>query len=176
MEADIKRLVRKTAGNDSDDDTEDAQKKTRSGPSALELERAKYVKRSSVKRKTGDELGKARKRDESDIMARLEKFKGKLRQREPSPPSASDLKDSTDRDPLGDDDDGEDAGMDVDDDKDWMSHRLNFPKGNEQEVYRAEHDYEVIDPRTRGAAAKQEELDRKRSKKSNVGNAFRRGR
>lgn len=176
MEADIKRLVRKTAGSDSDDDAGDAQKKSKTGPSALELERAKYLKRSSVKRKPGDELGKARRRDESDMIARLEKFKGKLRQREPSPPPASDSKDSADRDSPGDGDEGEEEGMDVDDDKDWINHRLNFPKGNEQEVYRAEHDYEVIDPRTRGAAAKQEELDRKRSKKSNVGNAFRRGR
>ena len=37
------------------------------------------------------------------------------------------------------------------------------PKGNEEEVAKAERDYEVIDPRVRGAKAREEEKARKQS-------------
>jgi peptidyl-prolyl cis-trans isomerase SDCCAG10 len=60
---------------------------------------------------------------------------------------------------------GEDEGMEVDDDVDWLRHRLHFATDDAAETARAEHDYEVIDPRTRGAKAKEEEMERKRAKK-----------
>ena len=53
-------------------------------------------------------------------------------------------------------------GMEVDDDRGFLGHVLNFPKGNEEEMQKAEREYEVIDPRQRGARAKEEERDRKR--------------
>lgn len=172
MEADIKRLARKKAGDDSEDDEDRANKKSKSGPTALEQERAKYL-RKGPKSKLVD-TGRSKKRDESDMLARLEKFKGKLRQQEPSQSDIAETDIADSRASPGPNDG--DEGIDVDNDTDWMGHRLNFPKGNEEEIRRAEHDYEVIDPRTRSAAAREEEMERKRSRKSNVGNAFRRGR
>lgn len=53
------------------------------------------------------------------------------------------------------------SGLEVDDDVDWLSHRLHFPKGNEEEVNKAERDYEVIDPRARASRAKEEEREKK---------------
>ncbi|KAG5633013.1 hypothetical protein DXG03_009062, partial [Asterophora parasitica] len=43
----------------------------------------------------------------------------------------------------------EDAGMEVDDDRGFMSHALHFPKDDGEETRKAERDYEVIDPRQR---------------------------
>lgn len=164
MEADIKRLARRKDGDDSDDESQ-SKKKAKSGPSALQQELAKYRTKAASKASAA----KGKKRDDSDMLRRLEKFRSQLK-----------LQPAADGDGDEDDDmaDGENAeeGLDVDNDSGWMGHRLNFPTGNEEEVSRAEHDYEVIDPRTRGAAARQEEMDRKRAKKSNVGSAFRRGR
>lgn len=65
----------------------------------------------------------------------------------------------------GDGGDGGNEGMEVDDDVDWLRHRLHFATDDAAEVARAEHDYEVIDPRTRGAKAKEEEMERKRARK-----------
>ena len=63
---------------------------------------------------------------------------------------------------------GEGEGeLEVDDDVEWLRHRLQFPKDNGQESARAEHDYEVIDPRARGARAKEEERTRKRDARDN---------
>ena len=169
MEADIKRLARKKGGDDSDDEEEQAQKKARSGQSALEQDLARYRNKGS-KGKLSTE-GKLKKRDENDLMARLEKFKGKLKQGE-----VSSVDGSSKPEDAGDGGASPslEAEMDVDIDNDWIGHRLNFPKGNEEEVSRAEHDYEVIDPRARGAQARQQELERKRARKPHVGSAFRR--
>jgi peptidyl-prolyl cis-trans isomerase SDCCAG10 len=173
MEADIKRLARRKGGDDSDDEGEQAQKKARSGQSALEQELAKY-RNKSPKSKLGTE-GNTKKRDENDLLARLEQFKGKLRQRgDFSVDGSSKPEGAGDSEAKASNPDKE-AEMDVDKDHDWIGHRLNFPKGNEEEVSRAEHDYEVIDPRARGAQARQQELERKRVRKSNVGSSFRRG-
>ena len=57
----------------------------------------------------------------------------------------------------------------VDDDTDFLSHRLTFPKGNEEEVNKAEREYEVIDPRQRSAQAKQEERERKKHSRARGG-------
>ena len=58
---------------------------------------------------------------------------------------------------------GEEGGMEVDDDVGFLGHLLHFPKGNEEEVLKAERDYEVIDPRQRGARAKEEEREREKA-------------
>ena len=174
MEADIKRLARRRGDADSDNEREQTHKKAKSGQSALEQELAKY-RNKSLKSKLGPE-GKAKKRDENDLFARLEKFKGKLKQREDSPVDVSSKLEEAEDSGTKALNPSVEPEMDVDKDDDWMGHRLNFPKGNEEEVNRAEHDYEVIDPRTRGAQARQQEIERKKARKSNVGNAFRRGR
>lgn len=169
MEADIKRLARKKNGDNNSDDEHGGAKKSRTGPSALELERAKYLKKGSSAKlaSAASASGKGKRKDDGgELWAKLEKFQGKLRDRQPSPGA----------DHAMDDDDEEGEGLDVDNDTDWMSHRLSFPKGNDEEVRRAEHDYDVIDPRTREAAAQQEERDKRRAKKPSVGSAFRRGR
>lgn len=168
MEADIKRLARKKAGGDSDDDDHPSKKK-KSGPSALEQELSKYRNKNAR-----GATSKGKKRDEGELLARLEMFKGKLKARQLS--TAEEARDPDQGDDPLPDPAPEEEGIDVDNDADWLSHRLNFPKGNEEEVARAEHDYEVIDPRVRGAVAREEESERKKAKKSNVGSAFRRGR
>lgn len=61
--------------------------------------------------------------------------------------------------------DGEEEGIEVDNDKTWISHRLHFPKDNTAEVERAQRDYEVIDPRNRSARAKEEEAERRRNQR-----------
>ncbi len=63
----------------------------------------------------------------------------------------------------------EGAGMEVDDDTGFLSHQLSFPKGNEEEVSKAERDYEVIDPRQRGARAREEEREKRRRMKPKDG-------
>jgi len=59
--------------------------------------------------------------------------------------------------------------MDVDDDTGFLSHRLQFPKDNAEEVNKAERDYEVIDPRQRGARAREEERERKQKQQKKGG-------
>jgi len=59
---------------------------------------------------------------------------------------------------------GED-GVEVDTDTGFLTHALTFPKDNTEEVDKAEREYEVIDPRVRGARAKQDEMDRKNASK-----------
>jgi len=61
----------------------------------------------------------------------------------------------------------EEGGLEIDDDVEWLGHRLEFPKDNGQESARAEHDYEVIDPRARGARAKEEEKARRKDVRDN---------
>ncbi|KIJ65279.1 hypothetical protein HYDPIDRAFT_111198, partial [Hydnomerulius pinastri MD-312] len=43
--------------------------------------------------------------------------------------------------------DGEDPGVKVDNDWGFMSHALQFPKDDGEEMRKVEWDYEVIDPR-----------------------------
>lgn len=71
---------------------------------------------------------------------------------------------------------GENAeDMEVDNDTDFLVHRLLFPKGNEEEVKKAEREYEVIDPRQRSAQAKQDERERKKhSRPRGAGRPYRR--
>ena len=130
--------------------------------SALEEEMAKYAKGKGVHKK-----GKGRK-DDSDVLAALNSFRSKLKSTvvEDEPPQegkdgAGAAHGEGEPQPTG-----EEEGMEVDDDVGFLGHMLHFPKGNEEEVAKAEREYEVIDPRQRGARAKEEERERKRAMKA----------
>jgi len=150
----------------------------------LEEEMAKYSKGRAMHKK-------GKRKDEGDILATLNSFRSRLQ---------STIADRHDDDGEDDDDDelhtkmhvdgtngeedaaaavlgaGEDdPGMEVDNDTGFLSHALCFPKDNSEEVNKAQRDYEVIDPRQRGARAKEEERERKQKMKpKDGGRGFRR--
>ena len=113
-----------------------------------------------------------KRKDEDDVLAALSSFRSKLKSTLPD-------EDETDSPTQAVEGEGEnragrapgeeDPGIEVDNDTDFLSHALRFPKGNEDEVAKAERDYEVIDPRQRGARAKEEERERKRAMKAKDG-------
>jgi len=124
--------------------------------SQLDEELAKYEKGRGVRRK-------GRNKDESDTLAVLAGFRNKLQSSVTAQDSVADRE-------LGDapGDAGVQVieggtGLDVDDDRGFMGHMLHFPKGNEEEVRKAEREYEVIDPRARSAQARQEVKERKQA-------------
>lgn len=153
MEAEIRKLAKKRAGDDSDD--EDMKKKPKT--SYLQAELAKYT--------TGKGRKKGKRKDEGDVLAALDSFRGKLQST-----MLVDDEAATATEPAEDGEAavpaGEEAGMEVDDDTGFMSHALHFPKDDGEEGIKAERDYEVIDPRQRSAKAKEEERERKRLAKS----------
>ncbi|KAK0497468.1 cyclophilin-like protein [Armillaria luteobubalina] len=163
MEADIRKLTKRREGNDSDD--ERAAKRTKK--SYLEEELSKYSRGRGIHKK-------GKRRDEGDILAALDSFRGKLQstmlEEEPEP-----LDDAAEPDaesapaPIGDD-----PGMEVDNDRGFLGHALRFPKDDGEESRKAERDYEVIDPRQRNARAKEEERERKRAMKAKGGRGGRR--
>jgi peptidyl-prolyl cis-trans isomerase SDCCAG10 len=159
IEADIRKLSRRRDGNDSDD--EPSKKKVKK--SYLQEELAKYSKGKGLSKK-------GKKKDEGDVLAALNSFRGKLKS------SMLDNADEADDDVGVSGDAGEekaklqvgteDPGIEVDDDRGFLSHALHFPKDDGEESRKAEKDYEVIDPRERGAKAKEEERERKRAMKA----------
>ncbi|CCO28483.1 peptidyl-prolyl cis-trans isomerase SDCCAG10 [Rhizoctonia solani AG-1 IB] len=167
MEEAVRKLARRHEDSDSEDEREAKKPK---GPSQLELELAKYKKG----RADGGKKGKGKGRDEGDLLAALSSFRGRLQKT------------------LGNEDEDEDVGMDdaseskekevneqlqeVDNDSSWIGHKLKFAKDDGSETRRAEHEYEVIDPRARNNQAKMEERERKANKRSHVGQAFQKGR
>ena len=166
LEQDIRKLNRRRDGEDEDDEDQRSKKK-RKGASILEQERMKY--------QSGMSQGKKGKRkEEADIMAQLGSFRSKLKSTATDSNDADVEMKPADSAPVLPD--PEDPGQEVDDDTSWAAHVLHFPKDNGEETNRAERDYEVIDPRARKAQAKAEETDRKKSKRSEVGEAFRRRR
>ncbi len=149
MEAEIRKLARR--GEDSDEELT----KKKPKKSLLEEEMSKYAKGRGAHKK-----GKG-KTDEGDVLAALSSIRSKLKgtAREESPPPAEQQDGAEEgEEKLA----GEEEGMEVDDHTGFLGHALHFPKGNEEEVAKAERDYEVIDPRQRGAQAKEEERERKR--------------
>lgn len=152
MEAEIRKLTRRK-GEGSDDEPERKKPKK----SYLEEEMAKYEKGRGLKKK-----GKGRK-DEGDVLAALSSFRSKLKSAaiEDSPPPQPELENGEGNgdEPPKNGEEGE--GMEVDDDVGFLGHLLNVPKGNEEETAKAEREYEVIDPRQRGARAREEERERK---------------
>jgi len=165
MEADIRKIARRRAGSGSEDD-EPAKKKAK-GPSYLEQELSKYSKGRAASRKN------AKRKDESDVLAALESFRGKLQTLAPEPTDQEQLeaREEGEAEPAGQGE--EEAGLEVDDDLGWLGHALHFPKDN-AEVGKAERDYEVIDPRMRSARAQEEAREKRRQQKASVGQAFRR--
>ncbi|PCH44507.1 cyclophilin-like protein, partial [Wolfiporia cocos MD-104 SS10] len=160
MEAEIRRLARR-GGEESDD--EPARKKVKK--SYLEEEMAKYTKGRGVHKK-------GKRRDEGDVLAALNSFRSKIKSTAPDMDEAqapSVGAEGGEAPPEGQPAGEEDPGMEVDDDTDFLAHALHFPKDNDEEVAKAERDYEVIDPRQRGARAKEEERERKRAVKAKDG-------
>ncbi|KAI4294526.1 hypothetical protein K525DRAFT_176594, partial [Schizophyllum commune Loenen D] len=113
-----------------DSDDEPAKKKQKR--SYLSEELAKYAKGRGVHKK-------GKRRDESDVLAALDSFRGKLQ----GAMAVDD--DQGEKGVRG----AEEPGVKVDDDTDFLGHELRFPKDNAEEVGKAERDYEVIDPRAR---------------------------
>lgn len=107
------------------------------------------------------------------MLAALNNFRGKLKSSMFGAPGGVDGDPKTDGEvdeekaevPAGE----EGPGMEVDDDQGFMSHALHFPKDDGEESRKAERDFEVIDPRERGAKAKEEERARKRAMKTKGG-------
>ena len=163
MEADIRKLARRAAGEDSDE--ERARKKPKR--SFLEEEMARYAKGRGVHKK-------GKRRDEGDVLAALNSFRSKIKstaeEDEPMDVEAGAAPAEGETAGAGTEAGagagvGEEEGLEVDDDVGFLGHKLFFPKGNEEEVAKAERDYEVIDPRARGARAREEERERKRAMK-----------
>ncbi|KAG1743036.1 cyclophilin-like domain-containing protein [Suillus lakei] len=157
MENEIRRLTRKREGGE-DSDEEAARKKTKPTKSYLEEELAKYSKGRGLQKK-----GKGKK-DEGDVLAALNSFRGLLQSN-----AHLEMEDVEEEGGRVDDSgggtvpDGEDPGIEVDDDRGFIGHALHFPKDDGEETRKAERDYEVIDPRQRGARAREEERERKRT-------------
>ncbi|KAF8312769.1 uncharacterized protein EI90DRAFT_3159870 [Cantharellus anzutake] len=138
-------------------------------PRAQQPKLAKY---SKGKRAAG---GKGKAKDERALPAALDRLKARLKDARVEGPSSNRVgEDDTKPEETGED--GEEAALEVDNDAGWMSHRLEFPKNDETETHRAEHDYEVIDPRAKAREIREEGQERKRSRRSEVGRAFRKGR
>ena len=164
LEADIRKLARRRAGGGDDSDDEPRMKKPKK--SYLQQELDKYAKGRGLQRKGKDK----KRKDEDEVIKALNSFRGKLKN---SSVLAGEGGGDENRDKSNDVDmdrekektvgGGEEAlGMEVDDDRGFMSHALHFPKDDGEESRKAERDYEVIDPRQRNARAKEEERERKR--------------
>ncbi len=158
MEAEIRKLSRKARGDDSDD--EPTKKKAKK--SYLEEEMAKYAKAKGAHKKAKD----GKRKDEGDVLAALSSFRSKLKGSAPIEEPTEEQEALTGASTVGAE---EDPGMEVDDDTGFLGHALHFPKDNNEEAIKAERDYEVIDPRQRGARAKEEERERKRALKPKDG-------
>ena len=74
MEADIRKLTRRTAGELSD---EDSSRKKKPKKSYLDEELAKYSKNRGLHSKKGKDS--ARRKDESDVLAAMDLFRDRLR-------------------------------------------------------------------------------------------------
>jgi peptidyl-prolyl cis-trans isomerase SDCCAG10 len=168
VEAEIRKLTRQRH-SDSDSDGGKPTKKAKKGPSIIELQNAKYQRgKAAAARRSG------KKRDESDVLMALQSFRGRLQQTKGDSGDEEDTKmggmegEDGNEKLAANDGEGEE-GIEVDDDVDWLRHRLHFVSDGAAESARAEHDYEVIDPRARGAKAKEEEMERKKGRKDVVG-------
>ena len=150
-------------GEDSDSE-DDSKRKKKAKHSYLDEELAKYDKGRGLKAKRNGSGKKVR--NEDDIMAKLASFRTKLGALSyDEPDEQHEVQDNATKG----DEEVEAEGVEIDIDTDFPGHRLSFPKGNEEEVGKAERDYEVIDPRARSAQAKQDERDKKRHAKHRGG-------
>lgn len=169
MEAEIRKLSRRGA-DQSEDDERPAKKPKKS---YLEEEMAKYSKSRGVHKK-------GKRKDEGDVLAALSSFRSMLKSSPTIPDDTEEQAKYSEENANSDQalktgTAEEDPGIEVDDDRGFLSHALYFPKDNTEEVNKAERDYEVIDPRQRGARAREEEKERKRAlKPKDGGRGFRR--
>ena len=174
LEADIRGLSKRTgggAGGDSDDsDSGHAKRKTKPSKSYLEEELARYSKGRLFAGGGGrDKDGKRKKRDETDLLAALDGFRGKLKDLHPTGLGKGKDPDEMDVDVPDQGATATEEGLEIDTDRGFLSHLLSFPKDNSEEVDKAEREYEVIDPRQRGARAKQEERDKRNAARGRGG-------
>ena len=169
MEAEIRKLAKR-----HDEDSDEAGKRKKPKKSYLEAELAKYTKGRGKHKKGKD--GK-RRVDESDMLTALNSFRGKLQNQKWSDGEDDDVTMSDQTKDLSVEDGTmgganaaaggeEDPGLEVDDDFGFMNHVLHFPKDDGEEMQKAERDYEVIDPRQRGAQAREEDKERRRALKA----------
>ena len=158
MEAEIRKLSKRQNGEDMDDEPQ--KKKTKK--SYLEEELAKYAKGRGTRRKD-------KRKDESGVLAALSSFRSKLQSSMADDAEEMGEKINTTKDDAKPVPAESDPGIEVDDDQGFLSHHLEFPKDNSEEVRKAERDYEVIDPRQRGAKAREEERERKKAMKNKFG-------
>ncbi|GAW04465.1 cyclophilin-like protein [Lentinula edodes] len=188
MEAEIRKLTKRRDGGD--DDSDDERKKKKPKTSYLEAELGKYASSRGIK--TKGSKGKGRAKDERDVLNVLNAFRGKLQMALPAAPEDdSEGKigaDGTENNLLKHEEAketqpppanfpvGEDPGIEIDNDRGFLGHSLHFPKDDGEESRKAERDYEVIDPRQRGARAKEEEKARKAKAKYRDGGRGSRGR
>jgi len=143
MEAEVRKLQRRKNGSDDEDTIKKKPKK-----SYLNEELAKYSKVKGIH-------SKGKKRDEGDTLAVLNSFRGKLQD--------TMSVDTVDMSGVQENDEAVEESMEVDNDFGFLNHELHFPKDNGEETEKAERDYEVIDPRQRGAKAREEERERKKA-------------
>lgn len=128
-----------------------------------------------MKSKKGGKKG----RDEGDILARMDAFRGKLKGSFlDGVDDTGDVKVGASESAAADADvaNQNEPPLEIDDDTDFLSHKLQFPKdAGQEENRRAERDYEVIDPRVRGARAREDERERKQKRRApDGGRGFRR--
>ncbi len=137
LEKDIRKMKSKREGG-SDSEDERAKRK-RKNTSYLDEEFARYEKSRGLKGKR-DMKGK-KMRDEGDILAKMSAFKSKIKDILPEGDAdeapAGEGADVVETEKVGAE---EGAGMEVDDDTGFLSHQLSFPKGNEEEVSKAERE------------------------------------
>lgn len=143
MEAEVRKLQRKGEVSDEDSNRKKPKK------SYLTEELAKYSKVKGIH-------AKGKKRNEGDMLAVLSSFRGRLQNAMSVHDDMSGGQEYKDG--------AVEEGMEVDNDFSFLTHELHFPKDNHEETEKAEREYEVIDPRQRGAKARQEERERKKSK------------
>ncbi|KAH9479823.1 Peptidyl-prolyl isomerase CWC27 [Psilocybe cubensis] len=172
MEAEIRKLQKRKDGGGSDSD-DDASRNKKAKKSYLSEELAKYAKGRGIHKK-------GKKRDEGDVLAALNSFRGKLQNtmfvddevpNDEGKGKAREVEGGTNNEEEGAVAEGgvvggggeEDEGMEVDYDFGFMGHALHFAKDNMEETVKAERDYEVIDPRQRSAQARQEERERRKA-------------
>ncbi len=170
MEAEIRKLTKRH------DDSDEEVKRKKPKKSYLEEELAKYAKGRGKHKKGKD----GKRKDESDVLSALNSFRDRLQNQKWSDGEDDDVTMGDEVKGLGKaeevtNDGGsaaageEEPGMEVDDDFGFMNHALHFPKDDGEETQKAERDYEVIDPRQRGAKAREEEKERRRAQKAGRG-------
>ncbi|KAI5981185.1 hypothetical protein EDD15DRAFT_2144215, partial [Pisolithus albus] len=144
MEAEIRRLTRRReGGGDSEEEAE--RRKKKKPKSYLEEEVAKYAKGRGLQKRAKD----GRRKDEGDVLAALKSFRGMLQAAGPADSNLVEDAEGVQGEGKVPVVNGEDSGMEVDDDRGFMNHVLQFPKDDGEETRKAERDYEVIDPRQR---------------------------